>query len=233
MKSSAFVGFASVSLLVGAVCAEVKPISEAWLKPGETLACYGDSITAGAYYFGPLKAKLEARGIKVVNAGLSGDKTPMALTRIGEVAALNPDAVMFFFGANDSVIGRGRWRDEPLVDPVTFRDNLIWMVHYFRLNTKVRKFSIVVPTGRCEGAAQGEFGSICEPYRLMAREAADRTDAVLVPLDTEFARVQRAEPGDEQGFLLTRDGVHFNARGSEFAAEVMLRSWNLNGARKR
>jgi len=214
--------------LAGAAFGEVKPISEAWLKPGETLVCYGDSITAGDYYVKHLKEKLEPRGIKVVNAGVSGDKTPMALTRIKEVAALNPDAVMFFFGANDSVIGRGRWRDEPIVEPTTYRDNLVWMIHYFRLRTKVRKFSIVAPTGRCEGEAYGEFGTICERYQLMAREAADRGDAVLVPLDTEFGWIQRTELKDPKGFLLTRDGVHFSPYGSQRAADIMLRAWKLD-----
>ena len=38
--------------------AEVKPIAEPWLKPGETLVCYGDSITAGKYYVPVLQAEL-------------------------------------------------------------------------------------------------------------------------------------------------------------------------------
>ena len=221
---------ASAAIVVaGAAEAMVKPLSEPWLKPGETLVCYGDSITASkSQYVKDLTERLEAKGVKVVNAGLSGDKTPMALTRIKEVAALKPDAVMFFFGANDSVIGRGRWRDEPTVDPITFRDNLVWMIHWFKLRTNVRKFSIVAPTGRCEGDAYGEFGDICPKYGLAAREACDLTDAVLVPLDTAFDFEHRRTKTDPSEFLLTSDGVHFSRRGSEFAADVMLRSWKMD-----
>ena len=209
--------------------AEVKPISEPWLKPGETLVCFGDSITAGkTQYIKDLTERLAAKGVKVVNAGKGGDKTPMALTRIKEVAALNPDAVMFFFGANDSVIGRGRWRDEPVVEPVTYRDNLLWMIHWFRLHTNVRKFSIVAPTGRCEGNAYGEFGDVCPRYGLAAREACDRSDAVLVPLDTAFAFEHRRNGTDPSAFLLTRDGVHLSRRGSELAADVMIKSWKMD-----
>lgn len=208
--------------------AEVKPLAEPWLKAGETLVCFGDSITAGKnYYMKPLTAALEAKGVKVVNAGVSGDKTPMALTRIAEVAAFKPDAVMLFFGANDSVIGRGRWRDEPKVEPTTFRDNLKWMIHYLRMKAGVKKFSIVAPTGRCEGAGIAEFGPVCAAYQLAAREAADDTDAVLVPLDLVFETSFRASVPDKDGLVNTRDGVHFSAKGSQVAAEAMLDAWNM------
>ena len=212
-------------LTCGSLLAEVKPLAEPWLKKGETLVCFGDSLThIKTSYIKYLTEKLEAKGIKVVNAGLGGDKTPMALTRIRDVAALKPDAVMFFFGANDSVIGRGRWRDEPTVDPITYRDNLIWMVHYFRLETQVRKFSIVAPTCVFEGEQSRAFGPVYAEYRLKAREAADRTDAVLIPLDEEMAQIQKANPQ----VPMTRDGVHLSDVGARHAADIMLRSWHLD-----
>lgn len=219
------VGVALVALACGSLPAEVKPPSEPWLKKGETLVCFGDSLThMKDSYIKYLTEKLEAKGVKVVNAGLGGDKTPMALTRIRDVAALKPDAVLIFFGANDSVIGRGRWRDEPTVDPVTYRDNLIWMVHYFRLKTEVRKFSIVAPTCVFEGESRREFGPVYADYRLKAREAADRTDAVLVPLDEELEFVRKSNPETP----LTRDGVHLSDFGARHAADVMLRYWHLD-----
>lgn len=228
-RAAALAGLALAAL---AASAEVKPIAEPWLKPGETMVCFGDSITAGRYYVPILQAELAKRGIKVVNAGVSGDKTPMALTRIKEVADLRPDAVLFFFGANDAEIGRGRWRDEPIVEPKTYRDNLMWMVHYFRLRTSARKFSIVAPPCRCEGDGRGGFGDIYRDFQLAAREAADRTDAVLVPLDLEFRWIQQRELRDPNGLLLTRDGVHFSPYGSETAARTMLRHWKLDDPAK-
>lgn len=211
-----------------AAAAEVKPLEGPWLGKGETLVCFGDSITAAKNgYMSLLTEALAEKDVKVVNAGRSGDKTPMALTRLADVVAQKPDAVMLFFGANDSVIGRGRWRDEPTVDPVTFRDNLIWIVHALRQRAGVRKFSIVVPTGLCEGSGLEEFGTVYEAYRLAAREAADRTDAVLVPLDAAFVRASRTATPDAQGLSLTRDGVHYSAAGNELAAETMLKAWNM------
>lgn len=207
--------------------AEVKPLEEAWLKPGEKLVCFGDSITASKNgYVKLLRERLATNGVEVVNAGLSGDKTPMALARIRDVAAEKPDAVMIFFGANDSVIGRARWRDEPTVSPEAYRDNLLWMVHYLR-RAGVRKFSIVAPVGLCEGEVLLEYGISCPPYSQMARVAADKCDAVLVPLDVVFALEHRKNPASPQALDLTADGVHFSKKGARLAAETMLKAWNM------
>lgn len=218
------------SCAVAMSCAAmVKPLEGPWLKPGEKLVCFGDSITAGKnYYIRFLRPALETNGVTVVNAGLSGDKTPMALTRIRDVAAEKPDAVMIFFGANDSVVGKARWRDEPTVSPEAYRDNLVWMVHYLR-GQGAKKFSIVAPTGRCEGEGLLEYGVSCPPYAEMARTAADMSDAVLVPLDMVFA-LEHAKSEESPAKLdLTRDGVHFSEKGSRIAADAMLKAWNMKG----
>ena len=83
-----------LAIISVAVFAEVKPLAEPWLKEGETLLCFGDSLTASKVgYVKYLTEKLGAKGIKVINGGLSGDKTPMALTRIRQdVAEKKPDA---------------------------------------------------------------------------------------------------------------------------------------------
>ena len=224
-------------VLAAVVCATalssgamVKPLEGPWLLPGEKLVCFGDSITAGKNgYVKFLTEALETNGVTVVNKGLSGDKTPMALVRIREVADEKPDAVMIFFGANDSVIGRERWRDEPVVSPVTFRDNILWMIHYLK-GQGVRKFSIVTPTGRCEGDVLLQYGESCPPYAAMAREAADRSDAVVVPLDMVFA-LEHGKSAEGRGKLdLTRDGVHFSEKGAKLAAATMLKAWNMDAA---
>lgn len=219
-----------VGAFVSAVFAEVKPSAEPWLKSGETLLVFGDSLTASKRgYVARLEESLGKRGIKVVNGGLGGDKTPMALTRLARtVSGAKPDAILLFFGANDAVIGRGRWRDEPLVSPDAYRDNLVWMVHFCRLKTSVRKFSIAPPTGRMEGVPATEFGDVRAPYLQAARDAADRTDAVFVPLDEAFDAVRAGLHPDERGCMLTEDGIHPNARGAQLIADTLLKYWNLD-----
>ena len=220
--------FAAVSV----ASAMVKPLEGPWLAPGEKLVCFGDSITANErYYIKYLREALEPKGIKVVNAGRSGDKTPMALTRIGDVKAEKPDAVLLFFGANDSVIGKGRWRDEPTVSPEAYRDNLLWILHVLK-RAGVKKFAVVAPPGCCEGATLLEFGASCPPYAQMARVVADRSDAVLLPVDVAFACAHKKNPESPLAFDLTRDGVHFSDKGSKLAADTMLKAWNMDGSGK-
>ena len=203
-----------------------------FLLPGETLVCFGDSLTqAKEGYVSVLQKELEKRSIKVINAGLGGDKTPAALTRLQEkVIDLAPDAVSLFFGSNDALIGKGKWRDEPVVDPVTYEDNLCWIIHLCRLRSeKIRKFSINTILPRFEGHVYREFGLCSTPYCQAARRAADRMNARLVSLDVLFERLwqRNAAKASQDGLLYTIDGCHMTPEGYEIIAEAMLKEWNL------
>ena len=86
--------FVTAAVVAFAAVAEVKPLEGPWLGKGETLVCFGDSITAAKNgYASLLTEALAAKGVKVVNAGRSGDKTPMALTRLADVVAQKPDKI--------------------------------------------------------------------------------------------------------------------------------------------
>ena len=202
-----------------------------WLRAGETLLCFGDSLTAAAKgYVKTLQDELQFRGVKVLNAGLGGDKTPLALTRLKtDVIDRKPDAVSIFFGNNDSLIGRGEWRDEPVISPLTFEENLKWIIHLCRLLGGIRKFSINTVTGRLEGRLYHEFGDLLREYCLAARRAADSMSARLVPLDTVFADLREKNRGSTspEGLLYTKDGLHMNDEGYAIIARTMLREWNL------
>lgn len=203
-----------------------------FLLPGETLVCFGDSLTqAKEGYVSFLQKELEKRSIKVINAGLGGDKTPAALTRLQkDVIDLAPDAVSLFFGSNDALIGKGKWRDEPVVDPVTYEDNLCWIIHLCRLRSeKIRKFSINTILPRFEGHVYREFGLCSTPYCQAARRAADRMNTRLVPLDTIFDDLWRyhGTEATEDGFLYTRDGCHMTPQGYERIAKAMLKEWGM------
>lgn len=203
-----------------------------FLEAGQTLVCFGDSLThaaKGYVYF--LQQELEKRSIRVINAGLGGDKTPAALTRLQEkVIDEKPDAVSFFFGTNDSVIGRGEWRDEPTVSPQTYEDNLCWMVHLCRLRSEtIKKFSINTILPRMEGKGYLDFGECSTPYCQAARKAADRMNTFLVPLDAVFANLWRQNyaKATPEGLLYTTDGCHMTEEGYQIIAQTMLKEWNM------
>lgn len=198
-----------------------------WLKPGETVICFGDSLTnSSPGYVGILEARLRPKGVTVVRAGRGGDKTPWALTRLQQdVIDRKPDALSIFLGANDAAVGRGVWADEPMVPPAAYEWNLIWMVHLCRL-AGITKFSITPPLYRFEGPAWAEFGDVMGPYRQAARNAADAMKVRFVPADIVFAEEWARHPG-HTGLLLTTDGVHLTEKGNQLLAQTMLAAWGL------
>ena len=200
-----------------------------WLEKGERLICFGDSLTAAEDgYVKILEAKLKRHKIRVINAGLGGDKTPNALARLrSDVIALKPDAVSIFLGVNDSAVGRGVWADEPRVEPAAYKNNLIWLVHLCRL-AGISKFSITTPAGHFEGPALASYGNVLRQYCIAAREAADESGSRLVPLDAAFIQEWLLHSSKAQsGLLLTRDGVHMTNAGNELIAATMLDAWKM------
>ena len=197
-----------------------------WLKPGETLACYGDSITALPGYFAIISNRLAEVGVNAVNVGRGGDNSATALMRIDEVVAKKPDAVMIFFGTNDSAAGRGRWVGEPSIEPETYRDNVLWMIHYLR-QKGVKKFSVVATAGRIEGKGYLEFGKRRDLYNLMTRQIVERANAFFVPLDIVFDEAREGRKADAHGRIFTVDDVHLTPEGSALAAETMLTAWGM------
>lgn len=202
-----------------------------WLKAGEKLICFGDSLTAAdPGYVAILQRKLGAHGIEVIRAGRGGDKTPWALTRlVSDVIEKKPDAVNIFLGTNDAAVGRGIWADEPHVEPEVYKGNLIWMIHLCRQFGNIRKFSITTPTASFESDTLLMHGDVLTPYCRMAREAAEESQALLVPLDVLFtrARVQHAAETSPDGKLYTTDGTHMTPEGNLLIAEAMLKTWHF------
>ena len=198
--------------------------TSAWLESGDTLVCFGDSITAAPDgYVAILQELLAPLNIKVINAGRGGDKTPWALTRFQQILDSKPSAISIYLGTNDSVIGHRRWADEPVVPVEAYKCNLIWMAYLAR-QAGIKKISITPPAWRFEGELYVEFGECMELYRAAARDAADAAQCRFVPLDIVFAEEWAKHPG-HTGLLLTKDGVHMNGKGNLLIAETMFRTW--------
>jgi lysophospholipase L1-like esterase len=198
-----------------------------WLSSGDRLVCFGDSLTESSDgYVSHLIRELLPRRVDVISSGLGGDKTLSALLRMSrDVMAHNPTAVFLFFGANDARVGRGKWADEPVVSPTTYRECLIWMVHLCR-QAGVKKISIAPPIWRLEGDEWRENGDIYQPYCLAARAASEASGSRFVPLDIAFAEEWQRHPG-HNGLLMTLDGIHPTAAGHALIASTCLSAWRL------
>lgn len=195
-----------------------------FLEPGETLVCFGDSLThSDPGYVSVLQERLPEN--KIINAGVGGDKTISALMRFRkDVLDLKPDALSIFFGTNDSQVGRGCWADEPMISAEAYRCNLVWLVHVARLNG-IKKISIATPLAAPEGKVWHEQGDVYTEYCKAARVAANEMKVRYVPLDTMSLDEWKRHPG-HTGLLLTRDGVHPTDEGYKMIAETFLKAWN-------
>ena len=207
-----------------------------WLDSGETLVLFGDSLTAAADGYASVPEKrFSPKGVRVINMGRGGDKTPSALTRLNDVCDCKPDAVSIFFGTNDALIGHGIRADEPVVSPAACYDNLCWIVHLLRLRCGVRKFSIATPLWKFEGNICLEFGDCLTEYRMMARKASETMKTLPVLPDTAFELASREEAelrSPETGLQFTVDGIHSGIHGAGIIADTFSETWNMKTKKK-
>ena len=109
----------------------------------KTVVAYGDSITEMPGWVAMMKSEL---GTEVINAGVSGDTTLLAIKRIEEdVLAHNPDVVIMNFGMNDhaEVINT----KQPLVPLRTYENTYRTMIK--RILKTGAKIVLVTHNGVC------------------------------------------------------------------------------------
>lgn len=133
-------------------------------SPGETIICFGDSLTegVGAEPTEAYPAILSQRiGRPVLNAGRRGDTSAQALTRLGaDVLDKNPRVVIVLLGGNDFL------RRVPLSETETHLGEIVRQIH--------ERGAIVVLAGMRLGLFTDEYASM---YEKLAR----RTGAFYLP----------------------------------------------------
>ena len=171
----------------------------------KVIVAIGNSLTEGlgvpedSAFPALLEAKLKAEGFpyRVVNAGVSGETSSGARSRLNWIMRLNPDIVILETGANDGFRG---------IDPNLIRENISAMVKFF----KERKVVVVL-------AGMQMVSNLGEDY---ARRFADIYAAVsaeegvlLVPflLEGVATRSELNQP----------DGIHPTAEGYRVVVETL------------
>ncbi len=170
------------------------------------MVCFGDSITAGygepesASYPEDLNRTLPARHLpyRVVNAGVPGDTTTDALTRLPSILALHPQVVVVEFGGNDGLRG---------IDLKQTRANLMAVVDKLKqARIRVLLVGITLPPN---------YGP--DYIRSFQQVYVDVARAEHVPLMPMIYDGIYTVPGTIQS-----DGIHPTAKGSQMIAARML-----------
>jgi lysophospholipase L1-like esterase len=206
------------------------------LKEGMRIAFFGDSITMqGGYVRCIEKALQEGEGtkrmsIEVFQHGLNGGRVPTLLagkspwgTLGGTMAELlakeRPDVACVWVGVNDV------WHGPKGTSPEDFEAGLrkaVALCESAGARVVLATLAVLKETG-------AKLNPKCDQYAAITRTVAAETGATLVDLRAAFVAylrnegVERAADGSlrVRGKLLTYDGVHANAKGSEVVADLM------------
>jgi acyl-CoA thioesterase-1 len=177
-------------------------------QPPVKIVAFGDSLTAGHgllqrdSYPSKLEAVLRARGynVTIANAGVSGDTTAQALSRLDWSVPQGTQAVILEFGANDMFRG---------VPPATIKHNLEAMIQ----KLKSRHIEVMLAGMYATRNLGKEYYTA---FDAIYRDLAHKYGLVLMPFFLEgVVGVQR---------LNQPDGIHPTAAGIDIIVRKSLPS---------
>jgi acyl-CoA thioesterase I len=188
----------------------------------------GDSITdmcrrtdpsghLGAGYVRPVAeiAAASTPGVRVVNTGISGDRTTDLIDRWdADVIAHRPDILTILIGANDM------WRRYDANTPMSaeqFSVNYATLLDAARDRLELRELVIMEPFLVPMTPEQLPWpAEDLDAKRAVAREIAARYDAIFIPLNDLFT----ARAATDGAGSVIDDGVHPSAGGHELIAQT-------------
>jgi len=204
------------------------------LEPGQTWALLGDSITEDPEGYASIceravRAKFSNPGVRVVNAGVSGNKARDMVARFDrDVLSHHPHLVSISVGVNDVWHGFYDFdTDEPLAqyDPERgetleeYRRDLKWMLQ--KLSEGNVRTVLVSPTMIGEDPDNRE-NELLASYVATMKELAEESGAIYCPMnECLWGALEKGRIINED-LRLTTDGVHMTKIGAHAMAGCLL-----------
>jgi acyl-CoA thioesterase I len=178
--------------------------------------CAGDSLTRGAVsvdYVSMLAARLPDWDF--ANAGVNGELAYNLAERIGDIVALDPDAVTVLIGSNDvnatfgfqaalGYMAAKRLPERP--GPLFFRENLLGIVRTLKRETRARIALLSIPP---IGEEPGHYAYLrTEDYSAIIKETAKDEGIEYLPLRERLCAFIESLPRGQERPLAFR---HFGA----------------------
>ncbi len=204
------------------------------LHSGDTLMFIGDSITEqGDQQEGfvrlvrkVLNQHYEGFHIRVVNAGVSGNKIEDVSARFDHIAGgFKPDWLVISIGINDvwHRLESNRHFDVYLPHFESELDSVVTKAQ--RHGVKVALFTTTVITEDINNKGN----QLLQLYNEAIRRIAKNRSCLLIDVNKLFSDVLLGEkPQSYISNLLTTDGVHLNKRGNKLMASAVLKSFGFN-----
>jgi len=175
--------------------------------------CAGDSITRGSYsadYVAMLASRLPDWDF--VNAGVNAELAYNLAERIGDIVALDPDAVTILIGTNDvnatfgirAALGyRAAKRLPERPGPLFFRENLLGVVRTLKRETRARIALFSIPP---IGEESGHYAYLrTEDYAAIIREVAEAEGVEYLPLRERICGYLESLPRGRERPLAFKD----------------------------
>ncbi len=226
-------------LLAGVLGFAGSSIAQPVLEQGNRVVFFGDSVTrAGVRPDGyitltsqMIEAAYPGKNIKLIGAGVSGNKVADLLQRLDRaVLKRNPDVVVIYIGINDV----WHW-----THPTTVAKGVKGTTHEdfeAGLKTLIQKIEAVgARVVLCTPTVIGEKpdGSnpndkMLEEFAAISRRVAEETGVQLVDLRKAFIEyLKEHNPDNLEKGILTKDGVHPNAKGNAFLSKLVLEAFEV------
>lgn len=177
------------------------------------LVCFGDSITARKEGLDTpmLTTKLaeQVDGFEVINAGVSGNNTIDALSRIeNDVIKHDPDLVTVLFGANDAAVHK-------MVDLETYKNNIYKITQMI----KPERTILISPAPVDEKVQFARTNEVLLDYASAVKQVAVDTGShfidlfsIMIALD-DYPQILKG---------IRNDGLHFGDKGYDFLVRLLV-----------
>jgi lysophospholipase L1-like esterase len=215
------------------------------LGKNATLVCLGDSITESPNGYVTVMRNLitagyPERNIRVVNAGISGNRVTDMVARLErDVISQKPNCVTINVGVNDVWHSFREWEPPREIPdgsgqngvPLTvYEEALGFMVDTLRESTDA-EIVLLTPTVIGEDVDNPEnlANARLEQYAAAMQRVAESRQALLAPTHDDFVMAIRAGRSVNPEFRLTTDGVHMNSVGDHVVARTVLAALGFAG----
>ena len=205
-------------------------------RNGDRILFQGDSITdcgrrespdgLGGGYVAMVQGILAARRpdlrVRILNRGISGDRTAELLTRWEEdCVQLKPDVLSIMIGVNDVWRKQGEWNGQKHIPLPQFRRNLVRLVEA-AMSSGVRQLVLMSPT-TIEKENNGPLNELLAEYDAFVRELAAAQQGIYVPARAAFLRAREQLPD----VVWSADGCHPSIAGHALLAHEWLKAVGL------
>jgi len=227
----------SVLLFASLVPARAADSGAFFLRDGDTVVFYGDSITEQQNYGRDIETYVLTRypncHVKFINSGwtsdvVSGGKGGSAETRLKrDVLPYHPTVVTILLGMND-----GEYTHFKQSNYDSYSAGLTSLVDRLTKELPGVRLTLLSPTFYDEDAPGSRhfhgYNGVLLRFRDFIKTLGGKRDILAVDLNAPLAEATRQGRASDSRFTLVPDGIHPNEAGQAIMAAAILKAWRAS-----